>query len=352
MFGLGPGDKIPEWVIQLPSPDYLRQRLTNGKNMPTEYDTLIMGGTIIAGDGKPGFKADLAVLSGRIARTGDLAGCAAETEIAAEGLVVAPGFIDLHSHTDLFLPQVPTADSLVHQGVTTAVTGQCGLSPAPLGNGDCRGTSLLFGKRLNHIGDDMPYSQCATLAGYLEHLARIGLSINIAPLVGQGILRAAVMGFQPGPPDAGQRAAIRALAEEAMDQGAFGVSSGLIYPPGCWSDTEELVDVVQAAAAKGGRYFTHIRDEGERLFESINEALEIGRRCRVHTQICHFKAAGRANWDKSGPGLELLERAAQEQPLGTDMYPYTSGATALVGPAARLGPSGRADQYSGTPGRS
>ena len=298
--------------------------------MPSYYDTLIRGGMVFIGDGRAGFRADLAISSGKISRIGDLTDSKAETEIAADGLVVAPGFIDLHSHTDLFLPQVPTADSLVHQGVTTAVTGQCGLSPAPLGDGDCRQTSMLFGKRLNHIGDDMPYSKCATLAGYLEHLTQIGLSINIAPLVGQGILRAAVMGFQPGPPDTGQKAAIRGLAQEAMDQGAFGISSGLIYPPGCWSDKEELVDVVKAVAAKGGRYFTHIRDEGDRLFESINEALEIGRRCQIHTQICHFKAAGKANWDKSAPGLELLERAAREQPLGTDMYPYTSGATALM----------------------
>ena len=128
-------------------------------------------------------------------------------------------------------------------GITTVVTGQCGLSPAPLGAGDCRQTSSLFGSRLNRIGEAMPWSKCASLDGYLEFLNQIGLSVNVAPLVGQGVIRAAVMGFDPGQPDAGQRAAIRRLAEEAMDQGAFGISTGLIYPPGMYAARTELVEL-------------------------------------------------------------------------------------------------------------
>ncbi|MGD2100444.1 MAG: amidohydrolase family protein, partial [Desulfobacterales bacterium] len=120
------------------------------------------------------------------------------------------------------------------------------------------------------------------------------------------------------------------LAEEAMEHGAFGISSGLIYPPGSWSTTEELVDVVSVVAARGGRYFSHIRNESDMLLESINEALEIGRLSGAHTQISHFKAAGRECWNKSTQALETISRAAENQPVGTDMYPYTSGSTTLV----------------------
>ena len=298
--------------------------------MAQDYDLIIRGGKVIDGTGRPGELADIAVDRGTIARIGDLRGHAAASQIMAGGRVVAPGFIDLHSHTDLFLPLLPTADSLVRQGITTVVTGNCGLSPAPLGSGDCLQVSALFGSRLNRIGETMPWSRCASLDGYLEFLTEIGLSLNVAPLVGQGVLRAAVMGFDPRPPDAAQRADIRRLAEAAMDQGAFGISSGLIYPPGVWTTSEELVDVVSAVAAKGGAYFTHMRDEGDRLFESIRETLEIGRRSGAHTQISHFKAAGRANWHKSAEALEMISRAAENQPLGTDMYPYTAGSTTLV----------------------
>lgn len=294
------------------------------------HDLIIRGCTVIDGTGAPGIRADVALSKGIIARIGDLSGFSASAEIDATERVVAPGFIDLHSHTDLFLPALPTVDSLIRQGITTVVTGQCGLSPAPLGIGDCRKTSKLFGSRLNRIGETMPWSLCSTLGGYLEFLTRIGLSINVAPLVGQGVIRGAVKGFEPGAPDASQRAAMRYLAEEAMDQGAFGISTGLIYPPGFWSTTEDLVDIVSAVSAKGGLYFSHIRNEGDKLFESIQEALEIGRRSKTRTHISHFKAAGKRNWAKSAQALEMLSRAGENQPLGMDMYPYTAGSTSLV----------------------
>ena len=285
---------------------------------------------MVDGTGKPGVRTDIAVSDGVISRIDDLCEAFAPKVINAGGLVVAPGFIDIHSHTDLLLPAVPTADSLVRQGITTAVAGQCGLSPAPLGPGDCRETAKLFGARINRIGDHMPWSQCASLGGYLQFLGQSGISINLAQLVGQGVIRGVVMGLAPGNADSGQMARMIRLAEEAMEQGAFGISTGLIYPPGSWTGKDELVKLVSVVAKKGGLYFSHIRNESDLLIESIQEALEIGRRSEAHTQVCHFKAAGRACWHKSEQGLEIISRAAESQPVGTDMYPYTSGSSSLV----------------------
>ncbi|OGR23458.1 MAG: hypothetical protein A2277_13905 [Desulfobacterales bacterium RIFOXYA12_FULL_46_15] len=298
--------------------------------MTQDYDLIIHNGTVVDGSGRPSVQADVAVSRGLIAQIGDLSRSSSVTRIDAAGLVVAPGFIDLHSHTDLFLPALPTADSLVCQGITTVVTGQCGLSPAPLGTGNCRRTRELFGARLNRIGEIMPWPLCSHLGKYLDFLTQICLSVNVVPLVGQGVIRGAVMGGNPGSPDDSQRALMRHLAEEAMDEGAFGISTGLIYPPGSWSTTQELVDIVSCVAARGGMYFSHIRNEGEKLLESIREALEIGRLSGARVHISHFKAAGKCNCDKSVRALELLDKAAETQPLGMDMYPYTAGSTSLV----------------------
>ena len=290
-------------------------------------DILIRNGLVADGSGSPRYPADVAIERDRIVDVGHLESARAREVIDASGCAVTPGFVDMHSHADLTLPIGPTADSLVHQGITTIVVGQCGLSPAPL-LAETREQVLAM---MASEALPLPWDEWSTFGSYLDYLTRIGTSINVVPLVGQGTVRSAVVAFSSEPANAEEIVRMQAEVARAMDEGAIGISTGLIYPPGSYASTKELVAVTRPAGERDGFYFSHIRNEGDALLEAIAEAIHIGRETGASVQISHYKAAGRDNWAKSAQGLELIDQArAEGLDVTADMYPYLAGATGLI----------------------
>jgi N-acyl-D-amino-acid deacylase len=288
-------------------------------------DTLIRGGTVIDGTGEPARRADVAIAGDRIEAIARLPDARAARVIDAAGHVVAPGFIDMHSHADFVLPGLPTADSLVHQGFTLAVAGNCGTSPAPFAPAHRQDIIDAAGLTVPALSWNW-----TTFRSYLDGLIHQGVSINVAPLVGHGTVRFLVMGAGNAPPTADQLRTMATEVRHAIDDGAIGLSTGLIYAPGMFADTDELVALARAAAAAGGFYASHIRGEGETLLPAIAEAIEVGRRAAVPVEVSHLKAAGRANWPKMARAIELIEAArAEGLDVTADMYPYPAGSTGL-----------------------
>ena len=289
------------------------------------FDVLIKGARVVDGGGGPAYVADIAIEGECIAAIGSLEGTTAPEVIAASGLVAVPGFIDMHTHSDYTLPLNPRAESKIRQGVTTEVIGMCGDSPAPLTEDrreeikrQAKGYRALLGWDWLSFGE------------YLEKLHRGGLSVNVVPLVGQGAIRVAVMGHSADAPNAEQLEQMKVLLARAMDEGAWGLSTGLIYPPGCYTSTEEIIALAKVAAARRGFYFSHIRGEGETLLEATAEAIRIGEEAGLPVEVAHFKASGRPSWGKAALALELYT-AAQRRGVDvtTDMYPYVAGSTGL-----------------------
>ena len=290
-------------------------------------DLLIRNGWVVDGSGSGRFRADVAVEGDRITAVGRLEGAEARQIIDATGHVVTPGLVDMHSHADMTLPLLPTADSLLYQGITTVVVGQCGVTPAPLRD-ETRAQVVAMMQRDTL---PLPFDCWSTFGRFLDYLRDIGVSANVVPLVGLSTVRSAVMGFSAQPPTAGQIARMQAEVSEAMDAGAVGVSTGLIYPPGSYARTAELVAVTRPAGERGGFYFSHVRGEGDTLLKAIAEAIHIGRETGAAVEISHYKAAGRDNWHKSSQGLALVNRArAEGLDVTADMYPYLAGGVALV----------------------
>jgi N-acyl-D-amino-acid deacylase len=289
-------------------------------------DILIQGGTVIDGTGAIGRRADVAVGRGRIIDIGRWEAMEAREVIDASGCVVTPGFVDVHSHADWSLPAIPTADSMVQQGITTTVVGQCGVSVAPIADHSkdwARGHQDAF-------GFELPWEEWSTLRGYLDYLARTGISLNVVPLVGQGMIRAAAVGLGASPASDEQMGVMHRLLEQAMDEGAIGLSAGLIYPPGSYSLTDELIRLAVPAGERGGFFFCHIRGEGSTLLEAISEAIHIGRESGTAVQVCHLKAAGRRNWNLAPCALDLIDQARHEGlDVSADMYTYLAGSTYL-----------------------
>jgi N-acyl-D-amino-acid deacylase len=288
-------------------------------------DVLIQGGTVIDGTGRPGRRADVAIAGDRVEAIESLPGATAARVIDATGHAVAPGFIDMHSHADFVLPGLPTADSMVHQGFTLQVVGNCGASPAPL-------TPARRQDVIDATGLSVPPLawNWTTFRTYLDVLTHERLSINVAPLVGHGTVRLVVMGPDAARATAEQRRAMATEVRRAVDEGAFGVSTGLIYPPGMYADTDEIVDLARAAGEGGGFYASHIRGEGTSLLPAIAEAIEVGRRAAVPVEISHLKAAGRSNWPKMAEAIGRIEAArAAGLDVTADMYPYLAGSTTL-----------------------
>jgi N-acyl-D-amino-acid deacylase len=287
---------------------------------------LLRGGALLDGTGQPGRPADLAIKGDRISAIGDLSRWTADLTLNVTGLVVAPGFIDMHSHSDLALLANPRAESKLRQGVTTEVIGQCGFSPAPAPEGQQDAIRALFGS----WGQEVDWTW-GSFADYLDALRRHPTSVNVVPLVGHSTIRVGAMGQDNRPPTPSELVAMQDTVRAAMDDGAFGMSTGLIYAPGMFADTEELVALASALAPANGIYFSHIRSEAENLLGAIAEAIEIGRRAGVPVQIAHLKAEGRSNWGKAEAALEAIDKArAQGVDITFDVYPYTAWNTSLA----------------------
>jgi N-acyl-D-amino-acid deacylase len=289
------------------------------------HDLLIRGARILDGSGASAGVGDVAVEGGVIRELGRLGHPAARRVIEAYGAVLAPGFIDLHTHSDFTLPRFPRAPAMTRQGVTTQVLGNCGFSPFPV----APATAGLLRAACGFLDAGLDWDW-TDLDGYAARLAELPLACNAALLVGHGSTRVAVMSFEDRAPDAAELGAMRELVAEAMRQGAFGLSSGLIYAPGSFAETDELVELAKVAAAAGGFYASHIRDEGAGLLDAMAEAIEIGRRSGAGVQLSHHKSMGRANWGRVRQSLALLERAHAGHDVLADQYPYTAGSTTLL----------------------
>ncbi len=288
-------------------------------------DLVIEGATVIDGTGAAGARTDVGVRDEAIAVVGDLSKERAGSRLNASGRVLAPGFIDMHSHSDWRLWGNRRAESKIRQGVTTEVVGNCGFSPAPVSAeflDELRAFALYQPK-----GMDFSWR---SVGDWLAAFDRDGTALNVVQLVGHGTLRIAAMGFARRPPSAAELATMQRLMADAMNAGAWGLSTGLIYAPGSWATTEEIVAVAQAAGRYRGFYASHIRGEGATLLAAVAEAIRVGREGGLPVQISHVKAAGRPNWGKVAEALALIDAArAEGLDVMGDVYPYTASSTTL-----------------------
>ena len=285
------------------------------------YDLVISGGRVVDGTGAPWVRADVGIRGDRVAAIGDLSAARAKKRIDAQGFVVAPGFIDLLGQSELTVLVDPRAESKIRQGITSELTGE-GISPAPMNDAWIHEKEDWLRKyRLTIDWTD--------LRGYFQRLRRAKPAINVGVLVGAAQVRGIVLGFSDVQPDATQLARMQRLVEDAMDQGALGVSSGLIYQPGSFAKTDELIALAKASAKHGGIYATHLRSEGSRIFEALDEAFAIARAAAIPVEIWHLKV-GRSHW---GQMQQVTARIEQARATGVDVtadaYPYVASANGL-----------------------
>jgi N-acyl-D-amino-acid deacylase len=264
------------------------------------WDLLVTGGSVLDGTGAPALRADIAVKGGRIVAVGaGLRGIAART-IDARGLVVAPGFIDVHVHARATLFRVPLAENVIRQGVTTIVEGPDGSSPVPLGP-------------------------------FLDRVAASPVAVNVGSFLGQGSVRDKVMGLVDRKATSEEMVRMEELVRQGMNDGAFGLSTGLFYVPGTFTPTEEVVALSRIVAGMGGTYVSHMRNEAAGVVDSVKETIAIGEAAGIPVQISHHKAIGRANWGKTVETLRLVADArARGQDVTLDVYPYTASKTGLA----------------------
>jgi len=285
------------------------------------YDLVVSGGRVIDGTGAPWVRADVGIRRDRIAAIGDLSAAQAKKRVEARGLAVAPGFIDLLGQSELSVLVDPRAESKIRQGITSELTGE-GISPAPMNDAWVHEKEDWLRKyRLKVDWTD--------LRGYFRRLRRARPAINVGVMVGAAQVRGVVLGFGDVQPDAQQLARMQQLVEEAMEQGALGLSTGLIYQPGSFAKTDELIALAQAAAKHGGFYATHLRSEGARIFEALDEAFAIARAASIPVEIWHLKV-GRSHWGHMQEVVARIERArASGIDVTADAYPYVASANGL-----------------------
>lgn len=286
-------------------------------------DLVLKGAMVLDGTGAPAVRADVGVRGDEIVAVGEVTEPAREVRDVT-GKYLAPGFIDMHSHTDHLLLLHAEAESKVTQGVTTEVCGNCGFSPGPILH------ELQAAQARANLSRWGLEPEWRTQGEFLDHLERHPIGLNFVTLVGHGNLRASVMGFDNRPPTAAELDRMCGLLADELEAGAFGYSSGLIYPPGCYSETEELAALGRVLARYGGFYATHMRNESHAVVEAVEESLRVGREGGCAVQISHHKACGRSNWGKVEVTLDLIDRArAEGVDVHMDQYPYEATSTGL-----------------------
>jgi len=263
------------------------------------FDILIKNGKIVDGSGNPWYYGDVGIRAGKIVSIGKLGDASAKKTIDATGLAVTPGFIDVHTHIESGEFATPTADNFIYDGVTSVVTGNCG------------------GSNLN-------------VGAYFRKIDSAKISINIATLIGHNTVRRAAMGDLQRDPTNEEQQKMEQLVAKAMQEGAVGLSTGLIYVPGTYSKTPEVVGLAKSAASFGGLYVSHIRDEGDHVIDAVNEAINIGRQAKIPVEISHFKVTYKPNFGRSKETLALVENARTEGlDVTIDQYPYVASSTSL-----------------------
>jgi N-acyl-D-amino-acid deacylase len=304
-----------------------------------QYDVLIRNGRVVDGSGNPWYYADIGIIRDRIAFIGHASpSITAKRTIDAKGLIVAPGFIDMLGQSEDNLLVDNRAISKLTQGITTEITGE-GSSIAPT-NDRVRADNIDF-YRAFHIAPDW-----LTLEEYFQRLIRQGTGINIGTYVGAAQVRKMVVGNDNRTPTADELKSMQELVEDAMGEGAFGISSSLIYAPDNFATTEELIALAKVAAAHGGIYATHIRNEGDTEMPALEEAFRIGREANIPVEIFHLKCSGRQNWGKMGQVVEAIEKARESGvDVTADQYPYIASATSLDAPIPPKYKAGGADAF-------
>ena len=287
------------------------------------WDILIRGGTVIDGSGRPGERADVAIASGRIARVGPaLAGDAARI-IDASGLAVTPGFIDIKTHSDFTLPINPKAESKVRQGVTIEIIGHCGFSVAPV----LPGKAQMLADYLSGGAPWLPFRE-VSFPDYLDTFPKV--AVNAGMLVGHNTLRLMAMGLEDRAPTPAELEQMTALLDEGLGAGALGLSTGLFTPPGSFAEPAEIMALCAVVARHRAGYFTHLRDESNKVLEAVEEAIGVARAYPIHVEIVHLKCSGVDNWGKAAEILARIDRARDEGcDIDCDAYPYVAGANPL-----------------------
>ncbi|MGE0126896.1 MAG: amidohydrolase family protein [Blastocatellales bacterium] len=296
------------------------------------HDTVIQNAEVIDGAGLPSYRADIAISGDRIAAIGKF-NLEAKQTINARGLTVIPGIIDPHSHADLILPLAPKKQielmrCKLAQGVTTTIVGNCGLGCTPVANKNTE--SILRAVNAWMTPESIAW-KWRTVGEYLDQIESNGLAMNIATLAPHGPVRISAMGLAKGSPSKSQMKKMRAMVARAMRDGALGLSTGLIYPPGMYSDTEELKELARVVADHGGIYTSHIRGSSETLIPAVKELIEVGRETGVRVHHSHNEAVGREHWPKIDRALAIEEEAEREGVrVSFDMFPYTAASTMMI----------------------
>jgi N-acyl-D-amino-acid deacylase len=302
-------------------------------SQPVQYDVVIRNALLYDGSGKAPVQGALAIRGDSIVAMGDIGVAKGKTELDAKGLAVAPGFVNMLSWSTETLLADGRSQGDIRQGVTLEVMGE-GFSMGPLSDT----MKAVMRKQQEDIKFDIAWT---TLGEYLEHLERKGVSCNVASFIGASSVRIHELGYENRPPNAEELERMRALVRKAMEEGAMGVGSALIYAPGFYAKTDELVELCKAAAPYGGSYITHMRSEGNKFLEAIDEVLTIAKEAGVHAEIYHLKAGGKQNWHKMALAIAKIDSARTAGlNITTDMYTYVAGATgfdAAMPPAVQEG---------------
>lgn len=312
------------------------------------HDVVFRHALIFDGLGSAPYEGGLAVRGDRIAEVGPEAGGPARRAVDARGLALSPGFVDIHGHSDYYLLINPCAHAKVRQGVTTDVGGNCGYAASPIGGAEFEERKKSYRAQ---YGLDLPFQ---SVEEHLRHVEEVGVSLNYAHLAGHNTIRASVMGGAARPARPEELAAMGEMLSLGIAQGAFGLSTGLVYAPACFAEKEELIALCRVAWRGGGLLATHMRSEGDALLEALDEVIGAARAAGLPLQISHLKTAGERNWDKLDQAFERIERArAGGQDVSCDRYPYTASNTHLSallpdwahegGPEERMRRLGEAD---------
>jgi len=296
----------------------------NGCSSRKDFDLVIKDGLVYDGLGNPGLVTDIGISRDLIKYLGKISYSRGRAVLEARGLAVAPGFIDVHDHSDVQLLVNPKAESAVHQGITTTISGNCGSSPFPIADEIFEQEKDSLKKRYEI---DLTWRD---IQGFFSRIEEKGIALNYGTLVGQGAIRGAAMGFNDRAPKPAELEKMKALVSENLKNGALGLSSGLEYTPGSFAQPDELVELCKIVALAGGVYATHMRDEGDALIESLMETIDVAKKSGVSVQISHLKVAYPRNWGKINAAIVKIEEAKKDGvDIFCDRYPYIAGATSL-----------------------